>query len=85
MAREPDARIRGLDWTRVAHGVDESGNAVLSGLLGPDECESLASLYSSEDPFRSRIAMARHGFGRGEYKYFRYPLPDLVAGLRTAL
>ena len=51
----------------------------------PEECEELAALYPSEAPFRSRIVMARHGFGRGEYKYFAYPLPDLIEGLRTAL
>ena len=61
------------------------GNAVLPALLSADECDALAELYPEEEPFRSRIVMARHGFGRGEYKYFRYPLPEPVASLRTAL
>jgi hypothetical protein len=57
---------------------------VLERVLSPKECRALASLYEREDLFRSRIVMARHGFGRGEYQYFRYPLPDPVGGLRTA-
>jgi hypothetical protein len=74
-----------IDWSNVVEELDAHGCAVTRGLLSPDECEGLTALYPSETPFRSRIVMARHGFGRGEYKYFSYPLPDLIEGLRTAL
>jgi hypothetical protein len=84
-ADEIAERTRALDWDRASRDLDAAGNAVLEGLLSPDECRSLAGSYSSDDMFRSRIVMARHGFGRGEYKYFSYPLPEIVAGLRTAL
>jgi hypothetical protein len=78
-------RIGALDWERVARELDDRGSAVLDGLLSPDECRTLAALYPEDAVFRSRIVMARHGFGRGEYKYFAYPLPEIVNGLRTAL
>jgi hypothetical protein len=58
---------------------------VLPKILTPAECRMLASLYSDEAHFRSHVQMARHGFGKGEYRYFKYPLPELVSGLRTAL
>ncbi len=74
-----------IDWTRVAGDLDAQGNAVIEHLLTHDECERLASLYERDELFRSRVVMSRHGYGRGEYKYFAYPLPDLVAGLRTSL
>lgn len=74
-----------LDWTAISGELDARGNAVLERLLSPDECHELAALYADEARFRSRVVMARHGFGRGEYKYFDYPLPDLIARLRTAL
>src|SRR5207302_1128247 len=61
------------------------GCATLHGLLAPDECRALAALYDDDAHFRSRIVMGRHGFGRGEYKYFSYPLPDLIAELRPVL
>jgi hypothetical protein len=82
---EVAARTRALDWDRASEELDAAGNAILEGLLTPEECRSLAGLYPADDIFRSRIVMARHGFGRGEYKYFSYPLPEIVAGLRTAL
>jgi hypothetical protein len=75
--------VNGFDWDRVGRELDAQGNAVLEGLISPDECRTLAGLYGRDELFRSRILMARHGFGRGEYKYFAYPLPDLIAGLRT--
>ena len=76
-------RVNGFDWDRVGRELDAQGNAVLEGLISPDECRTLVGLYGRDELFRSRILMARHGFGRGEYKYFAYPLPDLIAGLRT--
>lgn len=78
-------RIKAFDWKCVSQDLDAEGSALIERLLSPDECQALAVLYSKDDLFRSRVMMARHGFGRGEYKYFRYPLPDLVARLRTAL
>lgn len=80
-----DSRIAVLDRQAIASDLNESGNAVLKQVLTSAECESLSSLYASDEYFRSRVVMARHGFGRGEYKYFRYPLPKLIQQLRTAL
>jgi uncharacterized protein len=80
-----EARIESFDWERVREDLDAAGNAVLPGLLSPEECGELAGLYPAEEPFRSRIVMAKHGFGRGEYKYFRYPLPEPVASIRRSL
>jgi hypothetical protein len=74
-----------LDWPDLLAGLDERGYAVLPGLLGERECRGVAALYADEAAFRSRVVMARHNFGRGEYKYLRYPLPPLVADLREAL
>jgi len=74
-----------VDWERVSRDLDARGNAVLEQLLPPAECRALAALYSDDRMFRSRIVMGRHGFGRGEYQYFDYPLPEPVAALRTAL
>ena len=79
------ARVDAYDWQAVASDLDSHGCAVLPDLLSPDECRTIADWYSDESRFRSRIAMARHGFGSGAYRYFRYPLPDLVRELRTAL
>jgi hypothetical protein len=78
-------RIAAYDWRALAAELDERGAAVLPALVAPDECAALARLYDNEQSFRSRVVMARHGFGRGEYKYFAYPLPPLVAALRTDL
>lgn len=74
-----------IDWGRVSQDLDAYGSAVVERLLSPEECRGLIALYPVEDLFRSRVVMARHGFGRGEYKYFQYPLPDTIAGLRTAV
>jgi uncharacterized protein len=79
------ARIEAIDWTQVAAELDAQGCAVLTGLLAAEECRAIAALYPDDSHFRSRIVMGRHGFGRGEYKYFSYPLPDLIAELRPAL
>ncbi|MBU3078115.1 2OG-Fe(II) oxygenase [Sphingomonas quercus] len=74
-----------MNWTSLIDELDERGCAVLPGLLSPAQCRAAAALYDEEDRFRSHVQMARHGFGRGEYRYFRYPLPDPVAALRSAL
>jgi hypothetical protein len=78
-------RIGRLDWERVVRDLDAQGNAVLEDVLSVDECQAIAALYPEEEHFRSRVVMGRHGFGRGEYKYFNYPLPEGVEGLRNAL
>lgn len=78
-------RIAAYDWPAIGEELNSFGCAVLPRLLTAEECRALASLYSDESHFRSHVIMSRHGFGRGEYRYFTYPLPGLVAGLRTAL
>jgi hypothetical protein len=78
-------RVDALDWPQATADLDAFGCAVLKGLLSPDECAVLAALYLDDKNFRSKVVMGRHGFGRGEYKYFSYPLPDLIAELRPAL
>jgi uncharacterized protein len=78
-------RLGAVNWQHIGNQLDAHGSAVLRGVLSVEECESLAALYPTEAPFRSRIVMARHGFGRGEYKYFAYPLPELVGELRSSL
>jgi hypothetical protein len=79
------ARVEAIDWTQASADLDAQGCAVLKGLLSADECRTLAALYPDDSHFRSRVVMGRHGFGRGEYKYFSYPLPELIAELRPAL
>ena len=69
------ARIETIDWRQAEIDLDAQGCALLKGLLAPGECRSLAALYPDDANFRSRVVMSRHGFGRGEYKYFSYPLP----------
>ena len=78
-------RIAAIDWKRVEQDLDEQGSAIIDRLLSPSECQAIAGLYERNDMFRSRIVMARHGFGRGEYKYFDYPLPALIECLRTTV
>jgi hypothetical protein len=78
-------RVSALDWERLGADLDARGHAVIEGLTTPKECAALARLYELEHLFRSRVVMARHGYGRGEYKYFSYPLPRTIAALRTAL
>src|SRR6185503_5343350 len=77
--------VAALDWSRITADLDAYGCAVAGPLLGADECAGLAAHYDDDARFRSRVVMARHGFGRGEYKYFAYPLPEPVAALRAAL
>jgi len=80
-----EKRVAALDWQRIAADLNAHGCAVVPALLAPGECKSIEKLYAAENLFRSRVVMARHGYGRGEYQYFAYPLPELVATLRTAL
>ncbi|MDH7785471.1 hypothetical protein QBD01_001489 [Ochrobactrum sp. 19YEA23] len=82
---EAEARVAAFDWQVLAGELDNYGCAVLPGLFTQEEGRDLAALYPDESHFRSHIIMARHGFGRGEYRYFKYPLPDLIGGMRTAL
>ena len=90
-ARTPDAplslaaRIAARDWDAMGASLDTHGYALLPKLLSDDDCASLAALYDDAARFRSRVIMARHGFGQGEYQYFAYPLPEPVAQLRAAL
>jgi uncharacterized protein len=78
-------RIAAYDWDGIASRLDQEGWAVLPGLFEDGECDAMARLYGPGDSFRSQVHMARHGFGRGEYRYFAYPLPSLVETARTAL
>jgi hypothetical protein len=84
-ALDASSRVKEIDWECVSKELDAQGSAVVKRLLAAEECAALAALYSRDDVFRSRVVMGRHGFGRGEYKYFTYPLPPIVRSLRTAL
>ena len=77
--------VAGLDWDAIGASLDRHGCATTGPLLTGAECTALVESYDQEAGFRSRVVMARHGFGQGEYKYLAYPLPALVQGLRTAL
>jgi hypothetical protein len=79
-----DQRVHDLYWQAIWQELEERGNSILGQVLFPEECVALARLYGEEEHFRSCVVMGQHGFGRGEYKYFRYPLPKLVSELRTA-
>ncbi|WP_430390195.1 2OG-Fe(II) oxygenase [Dyella sp. 20L07] len=85
MAGSIDERTRAVDWVRVTEDLDAQGSAILPGLLSAEHCRALAGLYAQDTVFRSRVVMGRYGFGKGEYKYFCYPLPDPVAQLRATL
>jgi hypothetical protein len=78
-------RLVSTDWEEIARDLDAGGSAVIERVLSPAHCRSIAALYGADERFRSKVVMERHGFGRGEYKYFNYPLPPLVADLRTSL
>jgi uncharacterized protein len=80
-----EERIAAIDWAEVHAELDRDGWAILHGLVSDAECDATSALYGPGDVFRSQVVMARHGFGRGEYRYFAYPLPPLVGQLRTAL
>jgi len=84
-AARGDEPLASIDWPSVEGALNETGAAVLGQLLTPTECREITALYDDDANFRSRIVMARHGFGRGEYKYFSYPLPPPVECLRNAL
>lgn len=74
-----------LDWITLAQQLDQDGCALIRSFLGHQSCDEISALYDRPEPFRSKVVMARHGFGQGEYKYFKYPLPDPVARLRSTL
>src|SRR5437763_3572060 len=80
-----EERVSALPWDSISEDLDRYGAAQTGPVLDAAECASLAELYPRDEAFRSRIVMRRHGFGSGEYKYFTYPLPELIAGLRAAL
>jgi hypothetical protein len=83
--RSAEDRISAYLWSAITGELDSFGCAVLPNLLSPEECRTISALYPDESHFRSHVIMARHGFGKGEYCYFTYPLPDLLGGMRTAL
>ncbi|MGZ8186129.1 MAG: 2OG-Fe(II) oxygenase, partial [Methylobacter sp.] len=78
-------RVNALEWERVSQDLDSQGNAVLEDLISSAECRTLIGLYKKEDIFRRHIIMEQHGYGQGEYKYFSYPLPDIIDGLRMTI
>lgn len=80
-----EARVARFDWPALASDLDGFGCAVLPKLLSSEECDSISSLYPDESHFRSHVIMGRYGFGKGEYRYFKYPLPDILGGLRRAI
>jgi uncharacterized protein len=84
-SRAGSDRVGAIDWLAASADLDAQGWAIFPRLLSALECDAIVGLYGNEERFRSQVIMARHGYGRGEYKYFAYPLPELVEGLRTAL
>src|SRR5687768_15767380 len=84
-SRDLSGGIDALDWQRLSDELGEQGHAIIPSLLQPKQCSAVADLYASKDLFRRRVVMSRHGFGRGEYQYFKYPLPDPVGSLRRSL
>jgi uncharacterized protein len=83
--KELRSRVDAFNWSEVSQNLDAYGNALLVNLLTRAECEALTQMYTDTSHFRSRVVMGRHGFGQGEYQYYKYPLPALIDGLRTAL
>jgi hypothetical protein len=81
----PEERVEAVPWKQVSRDLDAEGNAVIQSILSPDECDTIRVLYQQKEIFRSNVVMERHGFGRGEYRYFSYPLPDLIATLRSSI
>ncbi len=84
-ANDIAGRVVALAWNEIGAQLNSFGCATTGPLLAPEECAAIASRYGDDKIYRSRVIMGRHGFGRGEYKYFAYPLPDTVASLRAAL
>jgi hypothetical protein len=82
---ELGAGTMSIDWVSVAADLDAQGWTVLRGLISAEDCDPIAALYDAKDGFRSRVVMARHGFGQGEYRYFSYPLPPIIQDLRESL
>ncbi|MES2935839.1 MAG: 2OG-Fe(II) oxygenase [Pseudomonadota bacterium] len=84
-AEDQMAQLQSLDWGDITDNLNAQGSAMIEGLLNPTQCQAIAGLYPADNLFRSRVVMERYGFGRGEYKYFNYPLPELIAALRSTL
>jgi len=84
-AADAQTRLVSADWGEIASDLDARGSAVIERVISPAHSRSIAALYGADERFRGKVVMERHGFGRGEYKYFSYPLPPLVADLRTSL
>jgi hypothetical protein len=82
---DAQTQVVSANWEEIASDLDARGSAVIDRVLSPAHCRAIAALYEADERFRSKVTMERHGFGRGEYKYFNYPLPSLVAELRTSL
>ena len=78
-------RVEAIAWKQISQDLDAEGFAIIRGVLTSDECDNIRDLYEKRDIFRSNVVMERHGFGRGEYRYFSYPLPRLIATLRTTV
>src|SRR5918911_4571000 len=84
-AKDLVQRVEALDWNHISQDLDAYGNAIIKNLISSNDCDALVNLYSEDGIFRSRVVMEQHGFGRGEYKYFSYPLPEPIAELRPRL
>ena len=84
-AKDIVQRVETLDWNHVSQDLDSHGNAIIENLIRSNDCGALVKLYSEYGIFRSRVVMEQHGFGQGEYKYFNYPLPDIISSLRTVI
>jgi hypothetical protein len=80
-----EKRIASIDWKQTSQDVDAEGHAIIRRVLSREESQATSELFQHDDFFRSRVVMERHRFGRGEYKYFKYPLPDIVVSLRTTV
>ena len=85
VGKEIESRVKGFDWREIAEQLDTYGWALLGGMLSAEECQAITALYDESGIFRKQIIMARHGFGRGEYKYYDYPLPSIISDLRSSL